>query len=442
MQRRHFLRSLAVTGTGTLILPRLQLFGAGAPSNKLNLALLGTWGRGEAHFGAVSSENVVALCDVDEKKLAFGAERFPQAKKYVDWRRCLDQKDIEAVVCCTTDHTHAFAGNWALNRGHHVFMEKPLGNTVEEVRIVRANYLKHRHKIATQVGTQRHAHENFNRVRELIVDGAIGELREVSAWGNRQIRRDGYLPAAGDPPAHLHYDLWIGPSPSHPYNPGYFSGASGLNCLQWNMYWDFGAGQVTDMGSHTMDLAWKALDADLPTSAEAAGDPVHPEVTPVKLETHFEVPANSWRPAIRVSWYQGGAMPANPSRYVDLNRIDHGVMFEGTRGVLVADFTTRALLPAHRGADLTYYRPRPEDALIPPLGGFQQEWIHACKGSLKTTCDFDYNGKMTEMLLLGLVAYRAGRKISYNGATGRVTDSAEADALLRRTYRPGWTLNG
>jgi predicted dehydrogenase len=442
MQRRHFLRTLAVTGTGTLVLPRTQLFGAGAPSNKLNIAILGTWGRGEAHFGAVSSENVVALCDVDEKKLAFGAERFPEAKKYVDWRRCLDQKDIEAVVCSTTDHTHAFVGNWALNRGHHVFMEKPLGNTVEEVRIVRANYLKHRHKIATQVGTQRHAHENFNRVRELIVDGAIGELREVSAWGNRQIRRDGYLPAAGDPPAHLHYDLWIGPSPFHPYNPGYFSGSSGLNCLQWNMYWDFGAGQVTDMGSHTMDLAWKALDADLPTSAEAAGDPFHPEVTPVKLEAHFEVPANSWRPAIRVSWYQGGAMPANPSRYVDLNRIDHGVMFEGTRGVLVADFTTRALLPAHRGADMTYYRPRPEDALIPPLGGFQQEWIQACKGSLKTTCNFDYNGKMTEMLLLGLVAYRAGRKISYDGAAGRVTDSAEADALLRRTYRPGWTLHG
>jgi len=442
MQRRHFLRSLAVTGTGTLILPRLQLFGAGAPSNKLNLALLGTWGRGEAHFGAVSSENVVALCDVDENKLAFGAQRFAQAKTYVDWRRCLDQKDIEAVVCCTTDHTHAFVGNWALNRGHHVYMEKPLGNTVEEVRIVRANYLKNRDKLATQVGTQRHAHDNFNRVRELIVDGAIGELREVSAWGNRQIPRPGYLPAEGDPPQHLHYDLWIGPSPFHPYNPGYFSGSSGLNCLQWNMYWDFGSGQVTDMGSHTMDLAWKAIDAGLPTSAEASGDPVHPEVTPVKLESHFEIPANDWRPAIRVSWYQGGAMPPNPSRYVDLNRIDHGVMFEGTRGALVADFTTRALLPAQREADLTYYRPRPKDALLPPMGGFQQEWINACKGSLKTTCNFDYNGKMTEMLLLGLVAYRAGRKISYDGTAGRVTDCAEADALLRRSYRPGWTLHG
>jgi predicted dehydrogenase len=442
MQRRHFLRSVAVGGTGTLFLPHLRLFGANAPSNKLNVALLGTWGRGEAHFNALSTENVVALCDVNENHLAFGAKHFPGAKTYVDWRRCLEQKDIDAVLCCTADHTHAFIANWAMNRGQHVFMEKPIGNTVEEVRSVRANYLKNRHKLATQVGTQRHAHENFNRVRELILDGAIGELREVAAWGNRQLRRDGYLPAAGDPPDHLHYDLWIGPSPYHPYNPGYFSGASGLNCLQWNMYWDFGTGQVGDMGSHTMDLAWKALDAGLPTSAEATGDPFHPEVTPVKLEAHFEVPANDWRPAVRVSWYQGGAMPQNPSRYVDLNRIYHGVMFEGSHGTLVADFTTRAILPGRRESDLTYYRPRSKHTLLPAMGGFQQEWINACKGNLQTSCNFEYGGNMLELLLLGLVAYRTGSKIRYDGNAGRVIDHPDANAFLSRAYRPGWHLNG
>jgi predicted dehydrogenase len=442
MKRRQFLRSITVASTGLMILPRLRVLGANAPSNKLNVALLGTWGRGEAHFGALSSENVVALCDVNEEHLAFGAKKFPNAKTYVDWRPCLDQKDVQAVVCCTADHTHAFIANWAMNRGQHVYMEKPLANTVEEARVVRATYQKQRDKLATQVGTQRHAHENFNRVRELILDGAIGELQEVCAWGNRQIPRPGYLPAQGEPPKHLHYDLWIGPSPFHPYNPGYFSGGSGMNCLQWNMYWDFGSGQVGDMGSHTMDLAWNALDAGLPTSAQAKGDPVHAEVTPVKLEMHFDIPASERRPGLRLAWYQGGAMPDSPAKYVDLKPIDHGAMFEGTQGVLVADFTSRVLLPGVKGGDLTYYRRRAKQALLPPLGDFQKEWINACKGRLKTSCDFDYGGRMIEMMLLGLVAYRVGKKITYDGAAGRVTDSPAANALLQRSYRPGWTLNG
>lgn len=140
--------------------------------------------------------------------------------------------------------------------------------------------------------------------------------------------------------------------------------------------------------------------------------------------------------------YQGGAMPKNPVRYIDLNRIDHGVLFEGSRGVLVADFTTRALHPTGRGADLTYYQPRTPAKLLPPMSGFQQEWIDACKGNLKTSCDFDYNGRMTELMLLGLVAYRAGKKITYDGTTGRVTNSDQANAYLSRQYRPGWTLDG
>lgn len=442
MKRRQFFKSTAVIGAGLLMLPRIKLFGADAPSNKLNIALLGTWGRGEAHFNAISSENVVALCDVNEEHLAFGAKKFPKARTYVDWRQCLDQKDLNAVVCCTADHTHAFVANWAMNRGLHIYLEKPIGITVEEARVVRANYLKNKNKLATQVGTQRHAIENFNRVRELIKDGAIGELREVCAWGNRQLPRPGYLPAEGEPPKHLHYDLWIGPSPMHPYNPGYFSGGPGMNCLQWNMYWDFGTGQIGDMGAHTMDLAWNAIDADLPTSAEGKGDPFNPDVTPVKLETHFEVAANDWRSAISVGWYQGGAMPDSPAPFIDLKKIGHGAMFEGSKGYVVADFNSRTLFPHGKDADLTDYKPRTKATLIPPLGDFQKEWINACKGSLKTSCDFDYNGKMTEMMLLGLVAYRIGKKISYDGVAGRVTSSPEGNELLRRAYRSGWTLNG
>ena len=435
--RRDFLKSAAATGAGLLILPSGVLSGANAPSNKLNIAMIGTAGRARAHFGVASSENVVALCDVDARHLAGAAKRFSKAKTYVDWRKCLDQKDINAVICSTTDHTHAFIANWALNRGMHVYCEKPLGNTVEECRVVRANYLKNKKKLATQVGTQRHAIPNFNRVRELVLDGAIGELTDAYAWGNRQLRRKGYLPAAGEPPKHLDFDLWIGPSPWHPYNPGYFGG-----CLSWNMYWDFGTGQVGDMGSHTMDLAWNALDAGLPTTAEGEGEKFNPEVSPVELHTSWDIPANKWRPAIRLHWYQGGMMPRSPKGEVNLRKIGHGAMFKGKKGFIVAGFGSRMVIPYGKDADKTGYKPRPKDKQIPNVGSFQGQWAKAAKGDLKTCCDFDYGGKLIETMLLGLVAYRVGKKISYDGKAGKVTDNAEANALLSREYRKGWKLNG
>jgi len=379
----------------------------------------------------------VALCDVDENNLAKAAEKFPTAKHYIDWRKCLDHKGLDAVICCTTDHTHAFVANWAMNRGLHIYCEKPMGNCVHEARVVRETYLKNKRKLATQCGTQRHANPNFNRVRELILDGAVGELSDVYTWGNRQIPKPGYLPAEGEPPKTLHYDLWLGPSPWHPYNPGYFGG-----CLKWNMYWDFGSGQIGDMGSHTMDLAWNAIDTTLPTTAEAKGDPFNPDVTPVKMESHFDMPANNWRSAIRLSWYQGGAMPRSPKPYVDLDKIGHGAMFKGTKGFVIADFGSRLVLPFGDTADLTYYKRRSKDEVLPDIGHFQEEWINACKGDLKTSCDFEYSCNLIETMLLGLVAYRVGKKIEYDGARGRVTNSEEGNNLLRRQYRSGWTLNG
>jgi predicted dehydrogenase len=432
------------TGAGLLIFPN-GLRGQNAPGNKLNIALIGTWGRGLAHLSSIGDENVVALCDVWDKNLAEAAKKFPNAKTYSDWRKCLEQKDIDAVVICTTDFTHAFIANWALNRNLHVYLEKPLANTVEEARVVRANWLTKKSKLATQVGMQRHAHDNFNRVRELIRDGAIGEFKSAYAWGNRKIPRPGYLPAAGEPPDGLHYDLWLGPvKTDHPYNPGYFSGGAGANCLQWNMYWDFGSGQIGDMGSHTMDLLWNAVDCTLPTSIEAKGDPFNPDVTPVQAEMRFEHPANSWRPPISVSWYQGGAMPNPPSDYVDIKKIGHGAMFKGSEGILVADFTSRALIPLGKDGSLSYYTPRKKEELLKPVGHFQKEWINACKGNgePKTSCDFGYSADMIEQMLLGLVAYRVGTKLDYDGAAGRVTNSDEANALLKREYRAGWTLNG
>jgi predicted dehydrogenase len=434
--RRQFLKSAAVAGAGLTILPGSLLAGPDAPSNKLNVAIIGAGGRGRAHFAAVKGENVVALCDVNEQALAAAAKTFPDAKHYIDWRKCLEQKDIDAVVCSTTDHTHAFIANWALNRGMHVYCEKPLANCVEEARVVRAKYLKNKDKLATQVGMQRRANPNFDRVREAVLDGAVGTLKHVHVWGNRRHDKTAYLPAAGDPPAHLHYDLWIGPSPWHPYNPGYIGG-----CLKWNMYWDFGSWQVGDMGSHTMDLAWNAIDAGVPTSAEAHGDPVNTDVAPSALTMTFEHPANDWRPAIKVTWYQGAHKPETLADGVP-TKPGHGALFEGDKACLVADFRQHEFFPRHKAAGMAHYKPRGADKQIPPMGGFQAQWVNACKGDLKTSSDFDYSGTMIEQLLLGLVAFRVGERIEYDGQAGRVTNNSQANDLLRREYREGWKLDG
>ena len=492
------------------------------------------WGRGTAHYNVIRNENVVALCDVNDLRTKEALQIFPQAKAYSDWRRMLDQKGIDAVIICTADHHHAFIANWALNRDMHVYCEKPLGISVDEVRTVRENYLKRRVKVATQHGTQRHANPNFERLRELILDGAIGDLKAVHSWDARQLPRPGYPEAEGQPPASLHYEQWIGPSPYHPYSPQYFGGSAGLNCLFWNMYRDFGVGQMGDMGAHTMDLVWNAIDCGAPLSVEIdqeVSDKYHPDICPVKLKATFEHPANGWRGPIQVVWYQGGLKPETPRNYIDLARIGNGAIFEGTKGSILADFTTRMILPANEDGDLTYYKRRGKDQLLPlirvdaaassaagrggggraaaartlpsgmtgmpsaapgangfpsiqfldgkiPAGigmpntsvdsilaaekegrgpsrsqgdAFQWEWIDACKGkyngvthgtSTKTNCDFDYAGSMMEQMLLGLVAHRVGKKLTYDPKTGRVTNSPEANDYLKRTYRPNWTLNG
>jgi hypothetical protein len=198
------------------------------------------------------------------------------------------------------------------------------------------------------------------------------------------------------------------------------------------------------MGAHTMDLVWNAIDAGLPTSAEAKGDPFNPEVTPVELTALFQHPANDWRPAIKVSWYQGGAMPESPSKWLDLRKIDHGAMFTGSEGYLVCDFGRRMIIPLGNKSDLTYFQRRAEKDVLPSMRGFVEEWFAACKepGRRSTACNFDYNGTMTEQMMLGLVAYRAGGKIEYDGPTGRVTNNEAANDLLRRSYRDGWRLQG
>lgn len=532
MQRRTLLK----TASAFTILPSGFLRGQNAPSNKLNVALMGVWGRGTAHYASLLNENVVALCDVYEPRTRQALAMFPKAKCYQDWRRALDQKDVEAVVICTADQHHAFIANWAINRGMHVFCEKPLGMTVHEARTVRANYIKNKAKVATQHGTQRHAYPNFTRLRELVLDGAIGKLIRVHSWDARQLPRPGYPRGEGAAPAGLDFEQWIGPSPAHPYTPQYFGGSSGLNCLFWNMYRDFGVGQMGDMGAHTMDLAWNVIDAGAPSSIEVdqeLSDPYNPDICPVKLKVTFAHAANDWRGPVELVWYQGGLKPDAPRGYIDLSHVGNGAIFEGTKGSIFCDFTSRVILPNNDDGDLTYYQHRAENNLLPLVAGigsptqdtsrvrparrsgppaarplppglkafpsaqpgpsgfpevllmesglppglgmendnvnayvaakkagraapgridpFQTEWLDACKGksdgaihgtSSKTHCDFDYAGTMIEQMMLGLVAHRAGKKLEYDGATGRVTNASEANQYLAREYRKGWTLNG
>jgi predicted dehydrogenase len=371
MQRREFLKS-AASGAGLLILPSGTLFGQNAPSDKLNIALMGVWGRAIAHYNTLSTENVVAICDVNENRLAEGLKLFPNAKTYWDWRKCLDQKDIDAVIICTPDHHHAFIANWAMNRGKSVFCEKPMAISVEEARTLRANYIKNKSKIATQQGTQRHVFPNFARLRELILDGAIGELQTISGWDSRTAPQPRYPDGQGEPPPFFHYDQWLGPAPFHPYSPEYFAANSpGANCGQWNMYRDFGVGQMGDMGAHTMDLLWNAIDGSAPTAIEAdqeLSSPYDPNILPVKLKATFELPQNSWRGPVKVVWYQGGLKPNPPRNFMDLSRISNGAIFQGSKGVIFADFNSRLIIPDSDAGDMTYYKRRTKEELLPSIG--------------------------------------------------------------------------
>ena len=225
MQRRDLLKSAAVTA-GLTILKSGTLRGQNAPSNKLNIALVGVWGRGTAHYADPERERRGALRHQRAPDQG-SAQIFPKAKVIGTGARCSTRRTSRPSIICTADHHHAFIANWALNRNMHVFCEKPLGISVEEARTVRANYLQRKAKVATQHGTQRHAYPNFERLRELILDGAIGELKTVHSWDSRKLPRPGYPVAEGLPPPTLHYEQWIGPSPYHPYSPQYFGGSNG-----------------------------------------------------------------------------------------------------------------------------------------------------------------------------------------------------------------------
>jgi predicted dehydrogenase len=300
--------------------------------------------------------------------------------------------------------------------------------------MVRETYLENRNKVATQCGTQRHFDPNFAYIRELIREGAIGELQDVHAWGDRYHNKKSYPMATGSAPDFIDWDLWVGPSQKRPFSSDYFTALNwrtgekthsyfetdsakwprGSNCLSWNMYREFGNWQIGDMGSHTMDLAFNPLDADYPVSAQAEGEAYNPDVAPSRMSSSCINPANDWRGKIRVSWHQGGNMPKSPLSYVDVTKIGHGALFKGTKGFIVADFKTRTVIPYGKSADLSYYDSSKIEVPEKKVANFGEEWTNACKTDLKTSCNFDYSGVLIEQLLLGAVAYDVGKKIDYN----------------------------
>lgn len=445
--RRDFLAKSVTAGvTSTLFAP--SFLKAGRTVEKLNVAFIGVGGRGGANLGAVSRDpdvHVVALCDVNGQNLNRAASKHPQARKYVDFRKLYEDNtdDIDAVVVSTTEHTHAYATMPALLRGKHVYCEKPLTHNVEEARLVTEAAAKA--NVATQMGTQIHAGSNYRRVVELIQSGAIGQVTECHvwvsrAWGrqtpeeakqNRDIVSVTERPAETVPiPGHLNWDLWLGPAAERPFHPVYFPGP------KWYRWWDFGNGTMSDLGSHWIDLPFWALKLDAPKTVEAFGPKPHPEIAPASMQAVYEYGARGAMPACTVSWYQGSHKP-KIWKDKEIPQWGNGVLFIGSKGMLLSDYGKHVLLPE---ADFKNFTRPPQS--IPPSPGHQQEWVNACKSGSATGSPFSYAGPLTEANHLGNVAFRAGQKIVWNSADLVIENVASANQYLRRVPRKGWSLKG
>jgi predicted dehydrogenase len=373
----------------------------------------------------VAGENIVAVCDVDEHYLAAILQKHPDATSYKDFRKLLEQKNIDAVVISTADHTHAVATLAALHAGKHVYCEKPLTHTVSEARLVANTAAKY--KLATQMGTQIHAGNNYRRVVELVQGGVIGPVTECHVWCDKSWS-GGDRPTARPPiPSNLHWDLWLGPAPERPYHSDYLPAT-------WRRWWDFGNGTLGDMGCHYLDLAYWALRLGHPLTIQAEGPPVHAETTPAWLIVNYEYDARDKMPPVRVSWYDGGRQPALLTQ-VKQSDWKSGVLFVGGKGMLLADYDRCKLLP-----ESEYEGFVPPAPSIPDSIGHYNEWIRACKTGAPTTCNFQYAGLLTEGVLLGNVAYRTGQKIEWDGMAMKAKNCRQAMDFIHRKYRKGWAI--
>ena len=405
-----------------------------SPNEKLNLAVIGVARRGAANLEEVQTQNIVALCDVDQKSLESAAQRFPKAAKFTDFRKLLEspREKFDAVLVAIADHCHVPASVMAMNLGKHVYCEKPLAHNVYEARL--ATETARRTKRCTQLGTQIHADKNYRRTVELVRAGAIGPVSEVHCFIKKVWSPAGDPPRMEQPvPDGLNYEAWLGPAPEQPYR-------SNTLPANWRKWWDFGNGTLGDMGCHYMDLPFWALDLKYPTRVSAEGPPVDPEGTPPWLTVHYEFPARGEQPPVKLHWYDG--LNNKPKQYADWDLPagwDNGVVFIGTEGrYLFADYTQRRLFPARKFAQFEV-----PPKTIPDSPGHHYEWIRACLSNdpSKAQCNFDYGGPLSETVLLGTVAYRVGKTLEWDAKNLRATNAPEAQKYLRREYRKGWELN-
>ena len=440
--RRRFLRNSALVtaglGAAASSWPAAARAPRIAPHDKLNLGIIGAGGRGFDNLMGVSSENIVALCDVDDARAAQAFAKFPKAKRYRDFRQMLEQeKSLQAVVVSTPDHTHAIAAISAMKRGLHVYCEKPLAHSIWEVREMAR--VARKMGVVTQMGQQGHAMEGSRRAVEVVRSGALGEVRELHVWTDRPAgwwpqgdERPSDTPAA---PPTLDWDLWLGPAQPRPYHPVYVP-------FKWRGRWDFGTGPIGDMGVHNLDTAFWALDLGIPLSAEVKeSGPKTADCPPLWsiLELHYA--ARGHQPPVKLTFYDGKKLP--PAELFQGAEItDNGSLIIGSRGTLYTrtwhgggeskgDMFT--LLPTKTFASFQPPKPR-----LPRTEEHHLEWIRACKGGPITQSDFSYAARLTEGLLVGFLALRTGRRIEWDARRMRAVGCPEADPFIKPTFRKGW----
>ena len=433
--RRGFLGSAAAAAGVTIVSPRVLGGQEGqAPAEKLNIACVGVGGRAEAHVNAAGDQhNLVAICDVDKGRLGVQAGKHPKAKTYTDYRRMFDEvaKEVDAVFVATPDHHHAAATMAALRLGKHVYCEKPLTHSVWEARQV--TEAARRAKVATQMGNQGFSKEGTRLLAEWVAAGAIGKVTEAHLWTDRPIWPQGLeeRPRTKPVPASLDWDLWIGPAPWRDYHDL-------LHPFAWRGWWDFGCGALGDMGCHGMAPVFFALKLGYPTAVEAETSGVLKESAPAWSIVRYEFPARGDMPPVKLTWYDGKKKPPRPEDLEEDRQLgDSGTLLVGDKGKLMVVDDNPRIIPE---AKMREFKRPPKTLPRIPAGDHQKDWFTACKGGRPACSNFDFSGPLTEAVLAGNVAIRAGKRLEWDGPSIKAANAPEADAFIRREYRKGWSL--
>ncbi len=454
ISRRDFMGGAAAAMAFTIV-PSHVLGGPGntPPSEKLNIACVGAGEKckGKDNVKACNGENIVALCDVDWDYSASAFKEYPDAKKWKDYRKMLEkQKDIDAVIVATPDHSHAVIAMAAMQLGKHVYVQKPMTRTVYEARILTETARKY--KAVTQMGNQGHSGEGIRLIREWIQDGAIGDVREVHCWTNRPVWPQGIDRPKEEPPvpAQLDWDLWIGPAQERPYHPAYHP----FNFRAWL---DFGSGALGDMGCHIMDVPFWALKLKYPVSVEASHSYNvvemwkrfdNKETYPRASVVHYQFPAREGMPPLKLHWYDGGMMPERPEglepgrQITNLGSDGSGSLFIGDKGMLSCGCYggSPRLIPETKMKE--YKRPEKTLSRIKDgVEGHERDWVRACKDGKPASSNFDYSGPLTESVVMGnLAMLNPGKKLDWDGKNMKVTNDDEANKYVRPNFREGWAI--